>query len=151
MIPIEDPMLALLLRFVVNEEKLQHETEEFIQRQIRTLQEYLQQYPADEQDKRTLDWIEHHAAEYRKNWEMRLISKEASRFQCADCPLVKNEDSSHCAIHNQWLELLKKYGKDMINSTDYIKEALELLTQHKENLRICRKNKKAVCIKSGRT
>jgi len=136
MINIEDPLLALIIRFVVEDDQLDCVSNEFIQRQIKTLEDYLTQFPIHEHERHTMYWVEQHAAEYRKQWEKKIVTHRISKWQCEDCPLLNEADANHCIIHQHWLSLLQQYSQDEISSAKYVESALTLLTEHKEQLRL---------------
>ncbi len=136
MIKIEDPLLALIIRFVVEDEQLDSVSNEFIQRQIKTLEDYLTQFPTDEHECHTMHWVQQHAAEYRKQWEKKVVTHRVSKWQCKDCPLLNEVDANHCIIHQNWLSLLQQFSRDDISTAKYVESALTLLTEHKEHLRL---------------
>ncbi len=136
MLRIEDPLLTLILRFVLADDHLEKQDEEFIQRQIQTMQDYVKQFPKAEHESITFKWIEQHAAAYRRNWEKKVVCMRSSEIQCADCPLIIGDGATHCQVHNQWLELLNAYSNDNIDTRDYVVHTLSLLEEHKDQLRI---------------
>jgi len=134
MINIEDPLLALIIRFVVEDDQLDCVSNEFIQRQIKTLEDYLTKFPIDEHERHTMHWVQQHAAEYRKQWEKKVVTHRVSKWQCKDCPLLHEADANHCIIHQHWLSLLQEFSRDDISTAKYVESALKLLTEHKEHL-----------------
>ena len=138
MLKIDDPLLTLILRFVVDDQDLNEVSDEFIQSQIHALEKYIHQFPPPEQEACALRWVEQHAATYRRNWEKKVVSIKASGLQCADCPLMAQGNASYCVIHKKWLALLEGYMHDTIDSNEYVKKTLKLLTQHKSQLKIKR-------------
>lgn len=136
MYTINDPMLALILRFVGRSQKVTFHDEKFIRKQLKEIRTHIERFPAEEQESRALEWIEAHAYEYRKAWEKETIGREFSRERCPDCPFAGMDDSKHCGIHDEWLSLLQRYAADEINSREYVENALHLIVRHKEDLKI---------------
>lgn len=136
MYTIDDPMFALILRFVGYNKKISFQDQAFIQNELRAIQEHIKKFPSEERGSRAMEWIEKYAHEYRKRWEEEIIDKELSNQVCPDCPLSDNNDSEHCQIHEQWMTLLHQYAADKIDSRKYIENTLNLITQHKEDLKI---------------
>ncbi len=136
MFQINDPMLALILRFIGKGECIDPCNEEFIQNQIHEIQQHIEQFPPKEQQARALKWIERHAKRYREKWEKEVVSAEFSKARCADCPLAGIGNEHHCEIHGKWLLLLQQYTSNEINSEQYVKDSLALLTDHKNEIRL---------------
>ena len=136
---IEDPLLALIIRFVMKDERHQRADDEFVQRQLDTLKAYVDRYPAEERQPRAMQWIERHAANYRREWQKKVLPRQAADNRCHDCPLDSGNHKQHCTIHGEWLGLLQAYLRDEIDSSDYVRNALELLREHKNELRIQRR------------
>ena len=136
MYTIDDPMFALILRFVGYNQEITFHDQGFIQKELKTIQEHIKKYPSEEQGSRAIEWIEKYAREYRKRWEEEIIDKELSSQICSDCPLSDINDSEHCQIHEQWMTLLQQYAADEIDSKKYIENTLKLITQHKEDLKV---------------
>lgn len=133
---IDDPLLALILRFVIREEGIAAEDEDFIQTQIETLQRHLERYPQAERGERALQWIESHAESYRREWQRKTVAEQAEAIRCSDCPLADGDARKTCAIHDAWLELLNGYIAEEIDSRRYVEKALRLLQDNKERLRV---------------
>jgi hypothetical protein len=129
-------MFALLLRFVGRNSKVTFHDNEFIKKELQAIQAHIEQFSPPERERRALEWIEAHASEYRKAWEKETIGREFSCQRCPDCPLAVMDDSEHCEVHEEWLNLLRQYASDEISSKEYVENALKLITRHKENLRI---------------
>jgi predicted metal-dependent hydrolase len=142
---VDDPLLALILRFVVNTDKASKANEAFLQRQLRTIKQYLAQFPAEEHGARAMEWIEQHAETYRQSWQRRTVSSGTVALRCKDCPLKRIGASEHCEIHEQWLYLLRQYIAGRATSAGYVEESLSLLRQYKDELalRVPRKQKSA--------
>ncbi len=133
---VDDPLLALILRFVINTDGASSANEEFLKRQLKAIKRYLTQFPTQEQGPKVMHWIEQHAERYRDDWHRRSISKNTVYLRCEDCPLAVLDAAKHCEIHEQWLYLLRQYTAGQISSTDYVENALDLLRQHKEDLKL---------------
>ncbi len=133
---IKDSMFALILRFVSNKQEISLSNNEFLAHQLKTLQDYIGQYPEEEKRLHAFEWIEKHAKKYRKSWEEEIITADCSEKKCPDCPLSDIDTSDHCFIHDQWLVLLKNYISDKISSKKYIEKTLDLLAEHKQDLKI---------------
>ena len=146
MLIADDPLLALILRFVAGGEKADGSDEEFIRRQMQALKTYLAGFPKEEQGNRAMEWIERHAESYRRNWQRRMVSRQTLHQRCSDCPLRKRGTAEHCEIHEQWLYLLKRYVDGDIASKKYVKKALRLLKRHKKQLKMRSKKKLAPSI-----
>ena len=138
---VDDPMLALILRFVLNHEQLNASDETFIQRQIESLKCHVAQFPEDLQETKAMEWIEQHAENYRRAWQRTVISKTALSKRCVDCPLVQVGDSQSCAVHDDWLALLNRYLSKELTSEEYVEDALTLLQEHKSELVISQDKK----------
>jgi len=134
---IDDPMLALIARFVVEDiDNINISDEIFLQQQITEIQNHIKKSPQKKQQQQALEWIKEHAEQYRQDWRRRTFSRVVLDKRCADCPLVHDSSSSFCTIHSKWVVLLKEYVADKIGSDEYIKEALNLLEQNKTNLKV---------------
>jgi hypothetical protein len=133
---VDDPMLALITRFIVDIEHLDVSDREYLQAQLRSIQAFVDQYPADQRQQRALEWIESHAKEYRVAWQRRMVSSQLTKRRCRDCPLVERDASRHCDVHAQWSRLLQDYVGDRISSRQYVQSALDLLHAHKLELKV---------------
>lgn len=134
---IDDPLLALLVRFVAGGRRLDVEdNQEFLRRQLDTVRAYAAQFPDAERNERVMEWIQEHAAQYRRDWQGERIRNCLSGSQCLDCPLLDLDIPAHCDIHGHWLELLSRFLADKISSRAYVEKALSLLSEHKSQLRV---------------
>jgi len=138
MYTLNDAMLTLILRFAGHEQEIAVSSQEFIQQQLEAIQAYLETFPPEEKQARTIEWIAKRARDYREMWEKECITHKVSSHRCADCPLSEPGVFEHCHIHSQWLELLQQYAANEIDSKEYIESSLEMLTQNKEHLKIKR-------------
>ncbi|MEN8132474.1 MAG: hypothetical protein ABFS45_20300 [Pseudomonadota bacterium] len=136
MLNLDDPLLALLLRFVINTDQIPVANEEFLHRQIKTIKWYLTQFPSNEQEAKVIEWIEQHAERYRWEWQRHDISSRSACVRCEDCPLADLCTYEHCEIHEQWLYLLRQYTTGQVNSRSYIESSLELLQNYKDELKL---------------
>ncbi len=136
MFVVDDPMLALIARFVVDFDRLDVTNQEFLQKQAESIKDYVSQYPEEQKTEKALEWIEAYAKQYRADWQQSVINERITQRRCPDCPLIGHGSNSHCEIHDRWVELLKNYMDKEINSRKYVEETLELLTQHKDDLKI---------------
>ena len=137
---VDDPMLALIMRFISKDKHLDISDEEFLQRQLAEIKDYVGQYPPEQETRRTMEWIERYAEEYRKDWQKNMAARQSSTRRCPDCPLIESDSSSfceiYCEIHHQWQDLLQSYIGDNITSKKYVEDTLRLLEEHKTNLKI---------------
>ena len=136
MYTINNSIFSLILRFVGHSKKITFSNYDFMQEQLKAIQKHIDKFPPKEKELRAIEWIEKYAREYRKIWEKDIINKEFASQRCPDCPLTALNMLEHCKIHDQWLELLRQYVTDEINSKKYVKKTLNLLAQNKENLKI---------------
>ncbi|SDZ73773.1 hypothetical protein SAMN05660420_00027 [Desulfuromusa kysingii] len=133
---IDDSCFSLFLRFAGFTQELSSHDDEFCKKQLEEIRAHIAQYQPEERGKRALQWIEQYARGYRDRWNKKIIAAEASNHRCLDCPLCDDKTQDHCAIHDQWLELLQKYIANEVNTQEYTKKTLELLTAHKEDLKV---------------
>jgi len=136
MFTVDDPLLALILRFVVDTEAPKAADKEFLSRQIKAMRQYLAQFPREEHGERAMDWIAQYANRFRRDWERNTLTSRTVYLRCADCPLADLGASTQCEIHEQWLYLLHRYLKDQVDSREYIESALALLREYKDQLRL---------------
>jgi len=132
MFAVDDPFMALILRFVVDTEDPAAADEEYLQGQLTVLRKYLARFPESEHRVRAMDWIAEHAARYRRDWERNTLANRTQYLRCADCPLADLGASEQCEIHEQWLYLLHLYLTDETTSREYIEDALVLLGKYKD-------------------
>jgi len=136
MYTINDSMLALVLRFAGRKQGIAFSDKEFMQKQLKAMRAYVEQYPPEERKKRSMEWIATRARQYRETWEKENALREASSHRCPDCPLSDPGTDEHCQIHDQWVGLLHHYMANEMNSREYIESALKLLAQNKKHLKI---------------
>ena len=132
---INDSLLSLIIRFVGGNKDINFCDNEFIQKQINDIQNHIERYPTEEQNYQALVWIERYAKTYREQWEKEIITRELRYQRCIDCPLTNTSDHA-CQIHQEWLDLLQSYIQGGINSRQYVEQALHLLDDHKQVLKL---------------
>lgn len=135
MFVVDDPFMALILRFVVDTEDETRSNEEYLQRQLKAMRKHLAHFPEAEHRTRAMEWIATHAASYRRDWERDTVASRTQYLRCADCPLADLGASEQCEIHEQWLYLLHLYLTNETTSQEYIEDALVLLGKYKEQHR----------------
>jgi hypothetical protein len=135
---IDDPMLALIARFVIEDiDDLGIPDGVFLQQQVDEIRHHVGEAEGEERHRLALQWIREHAKHYRSEWQKKELSRIVLDKRCADCPLVhRNTSKASCIIHNRWASLLQEYLTDQISSERYVEETLDLLNRHKENLKI---------------
>jgi len=131
MFVVDDPFMALILRFVVDTEDPGASNGEYLQGQLKVLRKHLARFPEAEHRTRAMEWIQAHAARYRRDWERNTVASRTQYLRCADCPLEDIGASEQCEIHEQWLYLLHLYLTDETTSREYIEDALALLGKYK--------------------
>ena len=132
---VDDPLLALIVRFVTDSDELDISDEEFVKRQIQALQQYVDRFPKSEKNARAIEWIGKHAERYRREWQRKVVSQDYLTQRCNDCPLRDSGEPVPCEIHAEWLSLLDRYTGEEMASEDYVKKTLQLLQEHKNQLK----------------
>lgn len=132
---VDDPALALIARFVGDTPHLNLSEAEFLLRQIAAIAQYVEQFPDNQRQARALEWIETHAREYRQQWQKQAAIEALAQTRCSDCPLTGGSRSMPCAVHDRWLNLLRRYAADELSSHEYVEESLKLLGTHKNRLK----------------
>lgn len=135
---VDDPTLALIARFVGGAKNLDLSDAEFLLQQIAAIERHIEQFPADERQERTLEWIETHAQHYRRQWQKQAAVEVLAQARCPDCPLADGERTTPCAVHARWLHLLRRYAATEISSREYVEDSLKLLSAYKNRLKIGR-------------
>lgn len=133
---VDDPMLALITRFMGDTEDLEVSNTEFLRRQITAIEAYVGQFPHDERDARAMEWITAHSKMYRRQWQKNTVAQTLGETRCPDCPLKGGPRSSHCEIHGFWLKLLQHYIADEMSSQEYVESTLNLLDGYKNRLKV---------------
>ncbi|MCW8890034.1 MAG: hypothetical protein OQL20_05180 [Sedimenticola sp.] len=134
MFVVDDPVLALIVRFVIGARELRVSDEPFLQRQVEQLQQHVASYPDEEQEEQAVAWIARHAEHYRAQWQNRVVNKQAQQVRCVDCPMSMRGTDQHCVVHFKWLDLLKRYTANEMNASEYVKASLGILQANKEAL-----------------
>ncbi|MCB1771471.1 MAG: hypothetical protein KDJ31_17515 [Candidatus Competibacteraceae bacterium] len=133
---VDDPLLALISRFMCQNQHVEVSDAEFLLRQINAIEDYVGQFPNSERDRRAMEWIAAHAREYRRQWQKNAVAQVLVKARCPDCPLLGERRSPQCEIHAFWLSLLQHYIADDISSQEYVESTLKLLTQYKDRLKV---------------
>lgn len=133
---VDDPTLALIIRFMREAQSLNLSDADFLLEQLEAIEEYVSRYPDEERQARAMEWIEAHAQQYRQRWQKRAAMQALNSLRCSDCPLTGGKPTSPCSVHQQWLELLSRYAAGEISGSKYVEEALRLLNTHKERLKV---------------
>lgn len=134
---LDDPMLALIARFVIKDiDNINISDQLFLQQQLTELKIHTDGLPQEQRHNIAMEWVKEHAERYRQEWRRKTFSERIFNKRCTDCPIIHNESTSFCVIHKRWNELLKAYSVKDIESEEYIKETLDLLSQHKSRLKI---------------
>lgn len=136
MYAVDDPMLALIVRFVAGSRDIGMSDRDFLQRQIQAIGDYVARFPPEEKNARALEWIEENAERYRRQWQREMVTAQLIDTRCPDCPLLRDDDSAPCEIHERWLEILKNYVDGEITSAQYVGDTLGLLKEHKSRLKV---------------
>jgi hypothetical protein len=131
---VDDPILSLIVRFCSDSDTPDESNDEFVKYQVRALKEYVAGYPEAERGAKAMEWIQKHAANYRRSWQNRTVARRTMAERCPDCPLGSRGATEHCEIHEQWLYLLKRYMDGQVMTKKYVKETLRMLHKHKKQL-----------------
>ena len=135
MFVVDDPFLALILRFVVDTADSASTNKEFLDGQLKAMRQHLAQFPKAEHGSRAMEWIGQRAAKYRRDWERNTLANRTVYLRCADCPLIDAGAAEQCEIHEQWLYLLHRYLGYEVTTRDYIEDSLSLLREYKDQLK----------------
>ena len=133
---VDDPLLALITRFMGDTQHLDVSDAEFLLRQIAAIEHYVEQFPPGERNTHAMEWIAVHAQQYRRQWQKSAVAQALSKARCPDCPLTGGQRISRCEIHDLWLKLLQQYISDEISSQEYVENTLNLLGQYKNRLKV---------------
>jgi hypothetical protein len=133
---VDDPLLALISRFMCQNQHLEVSDAEFLLRQISAIEDYVGQFPDSERNQRAMEWIGVHAREYRRQWQKNAVAQILVKARCPDCPLLGEPRSLQCEIHAFWLSLLQHYIAEDISSQEYVESTLKLLAQYKDRLKV---------------
>ena len=98
--PLDDPTLALIARFVVHDAELQElHNEEYLRVQLASIRRHIKAFPPEQQEQAAFDWIEQYAsdefeqaAEWLRTELNRLVEQAAARVskrqEVRDLPVV---------------------------------------------------------------
>ncbi len=137
MFSIDDPVLALMARFVENDpDNLSTLNEAFLRSQAETINSHIKDAPREQRQQLALTWIKEHAEQYRQHWLKKTLSRCATVKQCNDCPILHNSKKKYCNIHSEWVILLNEYVTDKVDSDNYIEKTLQILKQHQSELKV---------------
>ena len=134
----DDPTLALITRFVGEAENLDLSDAEFLLQQIAAIEQYVAPFPVEERQTRAMEWVETYARRYRQQWQKQAAVGVLAHARCPDCPLDGGDRTTPCAIHDRWLELLRRYAATEISSREYVEDSLKLLGRYKDRLKVSR-------------
>ena len=134
----DDPTLALITRFVGEAEHLDLSDAEFLLQQIAAIEQYVAPFPVEERQTRAMEWVETYARRYRQQWQKQAAVGVLAHARCPDCPLDGGDRTTPCAIHDRWLELLRRYAATEISSREYVEDSLKLLGRYKDRLKVSR-------------
>lgn len=137
----DDPTLALITRFVGEAEHLDLSDAEFLLQQIAAIEQYVALFPAEERQTRAIEWVETYARQYRQQWQKQAAVGILAHARCPDCPLAGGSRTIPCAIHDRWLELLRRYAATEISSREYVEDSLKLLGRYKDRLKVGRRTR----------
>ena len=138
----DDPTLALITRFVGEAQNLDLSDAQFLLEQIAAIEQYVAPFPAEERQGRALEWIETHARRYRQQWQKQAAVGVLAQARCPDCPLDGGSRTAPCAIHERWLDLLRRYAATEMSSEEYVADSLNLLRRYKDRLKVGRIRRK---------
>lgn len=128
---VDDALMALIMRFVVDTDDHGLGNEEFLRRQLKVLRKYLARFPDEERSTRAVEWIGEYANRYRRDWERNKLADRTVYLRCADCPLASVDAAEQCEIHEQWLYLLHRYLAGETMTRDYVEGCLAVLRDYK--------------------
>jgi hypothetical protein len=134
----DDPTLALIARFVGDAQDMNLSDAEFLLQQIAAIEHYVAPFPDQERQERALEWIAAHARHYRQQWQKQAAVGVLTHLRCPDCPLDGGNRTAPCAVHERWLNLLRRYAAAEISSRDYVEDSLKLLSRYKDRLKVGR-------------
>ena len=134
---IDDPLLALILRFVVPETNSDLTHEACMRLQVTLIQEHIATFPPADRQAHAIKWVEEHARRFREDCKDKLVATAlADEARCHDCPLSESADGGPCVIHKRWATLVRRYVDKRLTSSEYVRDSLALLQAHKEQLKV---------------
>ncbi|MGB5297315.1 MAG: hypothetical protein WBN08_01910 [Thiogranum sp.] len=76
---LDDPTLALIARFVVEDvDELKLSDERYLQHQLNEIKRQIEKFPEEQQEQFALAWIREHAERYRRDWRKKYSPKQRS-------------------------------------------------------------------------
>ncbi len=135
---VDDPTLALIMRFGGENPDPMLSEADFLLQQVAAIEHHVSQFPESERQARALEWIEKYACYYRQQWQKQAAIGLLGSARCADCPLANGSQIAPCPIHKKWLQLLHCYAMDEITGQQYIENTLKLLKNQKDRLKVGR-------------
>ena len=134
---IDDPLLALILRFVVEDSDSDLPREACMRLQVTLIQQHIAAFTPQEREARAIEWVEQHARRFREECKGKLVAAAlAEQARCRDCPLLETADGSPCVIHDRWAALVREYVEEQLSSAEYVRNSLALLQDHKDQLKV---------------
>ena len=134
---IDDPLLALILRFVVQQANSHLPDEACMRLQVALIEKHIAGFPVAERELRAIEWVERCAWEFREECRGKLVAKAlGDGSQCSDCPLIGSAGGGPCSVHERWAAPLYEYLGDGLSPAGYVKESLGLLQENKNRLRV---------------
>jgi len=134
---IDDPLLALILRFVVEDSESSLPHEACMRLQVTLIQEHIAAFALQEREARAIEWVEQHARRFREECKGKLVAAAlAEEARCRDCPLLETADGRPCVIHDRWAALVREYVDEQLSSAEYVGNSLALLQDHKDQLKV---------------
>ncbi|MCG6863115.1 MAG: hypothetical protein LJE70_17855 [Chromatiaceae bacterium] len=134
---IDDPLLALILRFVVAEADSDLPHAACMRLQVTLIQEHISAFRAEDREARAIEWVEQHARRFREDCKGKLVAAAlAEEARCRDCPLLETSNRGPCVIHEYWASLVRRYVNKQLSSAEYVRNSLALLQEHKEKLKV---------------
>ena len=134
---IDDPLLALIVRFMVAETDSALPHEACMRLQVALIQDHIATSPPEDREARAIEWVEQHARRFREECRGKLVAAAlAGEAKCRDCPLLERAGDDPCVIHQRWAALVHRYVDEQLSSAEYVRECLALLQDHKDQLRV---------------
>jgi len=87
---VDDPLLALITRFMGDSQNVAVSDTEFLIRQINAIEDYIGQFPNSERDERAIEWIAAHAREYRRQWQKKNYRSNLGQGALSGLPTDRN-------------------------------------------------------------
>lgn len=134
---IDDPLLALILRFVVADADSKLPDEACMRLQVTLIQEHIAAFPPEDREAHAITWVEQHARRFREECKGKLVAKAlVDDGRCRDCPLLETADAGQCIVHERWAALVRAYVDRRLSSSEYVRDCLALLQEQKHRLKV---------------